>query len=707
MTNTQLQFSQAHHIQALINNMNLLIRCTSVAGRVSHFLPNWEVLTQDQWVLHTVAGHQLDLTSPPRQAHVPQQIQTTTENATLITVEVAELLSKGAIVETQLSPNSYVSQIFLVEKKGGGQRPVINLKGLNQFVVQEHFKMEGLHLLPDLLQPGDWMVKLDLKDAYLQIPIHPSHQHLLTFLWEGKGYRFTCLPFSLSSAPRVFTKLMKPVVGFLRQVGCRLIIYLDDLLVVHQDKLQLQQIIPLICKFFECLGLLVNHKKSILDPFQQMEFLGFEIHSQPMTLSIPQEKMRKIQQDACRLMTKPSVSVRELAQFVGKATATMRALPSAPLHYRALQFLMNSVHSEDQVQETLANKFNTVVQLDLMSKSDLLWWISLDRDSLSTPIVLPPPSVSIESDASNKGWGAVLNSQTRTGGIWSMQEQEHHINYLELLAAFLALQAFGKTWANMVVLCRLDNVTAVTYINQKGGTASKLLCQLAITIWNWCVARNISLMAEHLPGHLNTIADQESRSVQDRCDWMLNPDIFQRIQELTGPLEVDLFASRLTRQLPQFFSWRPDPEATATDAFLQDWSQQRGYANPPWCLIHRCLSKVRRELARVVLITPFWNTQSCFPIVLELLENYPLILPSRPDLVVMPTGQEFLMKQGVPQLIAWPISGNPIYHKDFLQRLQALCLPHGETRPTQTTAPLLLNGLVGVTNGVEIPFQAL
>ena len=188
--------------------MNLLIKCTSVAGRVSHFLPNWEVLTQDQWVLHTVAGYQLDLISAPYQSRMPQQIQTTTENATLITAEVAELVSKGAIVETQLSPDSYVSQIFLVEKKDGGQRPVINLKGLNQFVVQEHFKMEGLHLLPDLLQPKDWMAKLDLKDAYLQVPIHQSHQHLLTFLWEEKYYRFTCLPFGLSSAPRVFTKLI-------------------------------------------------------------------------------------------------------------------------------------------------------------------------------------------------------------------------------------------------------------------------------------------------------------------------------------------------------------------------------------------------------------------------------------------------------------------------------------------------------------------
>ena len=515
MTNTQLQASQVHHIQVLINNMNLSIRCPKVAGRVSHFLPNWEVLTRDQWALQTVAGYQLDLISTPCQTHMPHQIQTTVENATLITAEVAELLSKGAIVETQLSPDSYVSQIFLVEKKDGGQRPVINLKGLNQFVKQEHFKMEGLHLLPDLLQPGDWMAKMHLKDAYLQVPIHPDHQPLLTFLWEEKCYKFTCLPFGLSSAPR---KLMKPIVGFLRQVGCRLIIYLDDLLIVHQDNVQLQQIIPLIRQLFECLGLIVNHKKSILDPTQGLEFLGFEIHTQSMTMSLPQEKMRKIQQDARRLAAKTSVSIREIAQFVGKATATMRALPTAPLHYRALQLLMNSVHPEDQGQEGVTSKFSTVVPLNPRSKSDLSWWISLDRKSLSTPIVLLTPSMTIESDASTKGWGAVLNGQTRTGGIWSVQEQEYHINYLELLAAFLALQTFGKTWTDIVVLCRLDNVTAVTYINQKGGTASSLLCQLAITIWNWCITRNISLTAEHLPGHLNTIADHESRTVQDRCD---------------------------------------------------------------------------------------------------------------------------------------------------------------------------------------------
>ena len=282
--------------------MNLSISCTRLAGRVAHFLPNWEVLTKDQWVLQTVGGYQLDLIRSPYQPQVPNQIKTSQENSTLVTLEVMELLSKGAIVETQLTPDSFVSQIFLVEKKGGGQRPVINLKALNQFVRVEHFKMESLHLLPDLLQSGDWMVKMDLKDAYLQVPITPNHQPLLSFQWEEKYYMFTCLPFGLSAAPRVFTKLLKPVVGFLRQVGCRLIIYLDDLLILHQDRDRLQQMVLLISQLFESLGLMVNHKKSILVPTQSLEFLGFNINSQLMQLLLPQEKMRKIQQDSNRLL---------------------------------------------------------------------------------------------------------------------------------------------------------------------------------------------------------------------------------------------------------------------------------------------------------------------------------------------------------------------------------------------------------------------
>ena len=144
-----------------------------------------------------------------------------------------------------------------------------------------------------------------------------------------------------------------------------------------------------------------------------------------------------------------------------------------------------------------------------------------------------------------KGWGVILNGQAQTGGVWSVEERSHHINYLELLAAFLTLQAFGKNWAVTTVLFHLDNVTVVIYINQKGGTTSVLLCRLALTMWTWCVSKNIMLNVELLPGHLNTIADHKSRSIWDCCDWMLNQRVFQTIREKMGPLEVDLFASCL------------------------------------------------------------------------------------------------------------------------------------------------------------------
>ena len=219
-----------------------------------------------------------------------------------------------------------------------------------------------------------------------------------------------------------------------------------------------------------------------------------------------------------------------------------------------------------------------MLSLTSASNEDLQWWLTNTTAPMGAPVCPSEPSIAVHSDASNQGWGVVLNGQSQTGGVWSPEEATHHINYLELLAAFLAIKAFGKTWQNITVLLRLDNVTAVSYINQKGGTVSRALCELAISIWTWCTERNITIEAEHLPGQLNVQADQESRTIRDRCDWKLKQQVFHQIQTAMGPLEVDLFASRLTKQLPRFYSWRPDPEAEATDVGLGNMS---GICQPP------------------------------------------------------------------------------------------------------------------------------
>ena len=310
----------------------------------------------------------------------------------------------------------------------------------------------------------------------------------------------------------------------------------------------------------------------------------------------------------------------------------------------------------------------------------------------------------MESDASNSGWGAT-NGQDRTGGLWSAVESAHHINYLELLAVFLALKTFAEDLSHRTVLVKSDNISAVTYINQKGGAHSKQLCNLATEIWEWCLTHRITLVAEHLPGIANTIADQESRKTRDRCNWMLNPSIFQAIQEQLGLLEVYLFTSCLTKLLLRFYSWRPDPEAT--DAFTQNWALSRGFANPPWCLINHCLCQVACQQARIVLLTLWWNTQSWFPVVLGMLEDHSLLLPDNPNLVSLPVGHQFILPQGVPQLIAWPISGNPSHHRAFLEKLQNFSFHHGDQRQTRTTIHCVQDGLLGVSQGIDIPLKDL
>ena len=173
---------------------------------------------------------------------------------------------------------------------------------------------------------------------------------------------------------------------------------------------------------------------------------------------------------------------------------------------------------------------------------------------------------------------------------------------------------------------------------------------------------------------------------------MLNPQVFEQLQQTMGPLHIDLFASQLTKQLPMFYSWRPDLEA--------QHSIKIG-------LRGRYLSQIKRQVARVVMIIPLWASQSWYPLILEMLEDYPRILPAQEDLVMLQAEEDFIMSQRVPTLVAWPISGDPIHHKEFLQKLENFSLHPGDLRLDQTTIHCLQSGLAGVDQGIEIPLLDL
>ena len=129
------------------------------------------------------------------------------------------LMSRGVIKTISDSENGFVSSIFLREKKENKHRSVLNLKEFNKNVIYRHFKMNNLKAALNTMRKKIFMASIDLSDTYYSVPVGLTDQKYLLLKFEGQLYRLVCLPNGLSSAPRTFTKLLKPAFSALHKQG--------------------------------------------------------------------------------------------------------------------------------------------------------------------------------------------------------------------------------------------------------------------------------------------------------------------------------------------------------------------------------------------------------------------------------------------------------------------------------------------------------
>ena len=155
--------------------------------------------------LDIVKGYKIPFILLPRQSKLPKFCQLTKEASDLGPGGLGHL-KKDAMVVSDPKEDQFLSLLFLVKKKEGRNRPVINLKDLNSNIPYQHFKMEGLFLLKEMLLTGDKMCKTDLKDAYFAILLSVKSRKYVRFQWKGFLYEFFCLCFGLFQAPLVFAK---------------------------------------------------------------------------------------------------------------------------------------------------------------------------------------------------------------------------------------------------------------------------------------------------------------------------------------------------------------------------------------------------------------------------------------------------------------------------------------------------------------------
>jgi len=667
-----------------------------IGGRLRFYLPAWSSFTDDTWVLEGLAnGFSLEFETHPPPSGIPGPVQMSREMQAVCDKEVEDLLAKGAIIEILDGSSGFVSSFFCVPKKGKGFRPIVNLKRLNSYLAFEHFKMEGLVTVRGLLRKGDWMVKVDLKDAYLTVPIDPAHHPYLRFSWRGKIFQFLCLPFGLTSAPRWFTKLLKVVAAFLRGRGIRFVIYLDDILLIGDSRDSLLDALALLIRTLEFLGFIINWDKSVLTPSHTLEYLGVIWDTEWLSCSLPLDKIISVESKCSDLLSHARVRLSSIASILGSFVWTTAAVPFAQAHCRSLQnlFIWESRRNN--------NDLTAFCTLCPEARKELAWWTTELRKANGKGFTQMEPDLVIFSDASLSGWGASCSDVTARGP-WTAGERSRHINELELWAAFYALRSFCCSSSNISVRIFIDNTTAVSYVNRSGGTRSRSLSRVAEAIAFWCERRSIAIEAFYIPGRLNTVADAESRAKEDASDWQLCPLVFAGIARI-WPVNIDLFASGWNRQLIPFCSWRPQPDAHAVNAFSLNWSEWRGYAFPPFSLILTCLNKARREQVEIVFITPVWPSQPWFPVLLEMVVDIPRIIKPHSALLQSSRGDPHpLLKQGV-LLAAWKLSGSPSQSKAFRNKLSTLSRPvSAHLRRLHTRPPGTL-GCIGVCDGISIP----
>lgn len=584
-------------------------------------------MTSDKYILHAILGYKIPLKSNVYQSKLPNVKEFTKDEMHFLKMEINRLQDLGVIKKTKKSFGQFVSGYFLVKKSNGKFRFILNLKFFNDFVHTEHFKLEDIRTVVNILEYQDYMCSIDLKDAYFLIPIDKAYWKYLRFCFENQLFEFTCLPFGLSTCPYIYSKVIKVAIAYLRSKGIRITNYLDDILIFGRSREECLINLNTTIKLLTELGFIINYEKSRTEPDTNCKYLGFIINSRVMSLELTKEKKNKIKTTIENIIKKQTCKYSELLSLIGTLVAACPAVKWGWLFYKELETLKCA---EGPI--ALCDK-NRTIKMSNLALKDLRWW-NENILSSNNKIRTFQFDKEIFSDASLSGWGAICNG-TEAHGFWNVKEKSNHINYLELLAAYLALKSFADKDHDCQILLRIDNIVAISYINKMGGIKFPYLNEITRDIWEWCIERNNWIFAEYVASKENP-ADKESRISNIDTEWELADYAFNIITKEFGNPDIDLFATRINKKCKIFCSWQRDPEAHVINAFTLKWSNFFWYAFPPFALINKVLRKVCEDRTTGIIVVPDWYTQPWYPKFRELLISEPITFAATNDLLLSP-----------------------------------------------------------------------
>lgn len=344
--------------------------------------------------------------------------------------------------------------------------------------------------------------------------------------------------------------------------------------------------------------------------------------------------------------------MRELASILGKLNAYAQALVPERLRTNALRLNLKEAYSQGLSWE------DTIV-ISTESLTEINFWLQEISNYNGKPVKELAPKWTSRSDASQWGYGGTLvNHPDYLYGFWE-EDDQRHINIKETHAVELTLKNFilKKNETNSTWLHQTDNTTAMSVINNQG-SQSQELNKIVLRVWEFCLNRGITLKVSHLPGKLMGDTDRLSRIKETSAEWKLNSKLFQVIDQIWGPHQIDLFASKENSQLEHYCSLYQDNQSIMIDSFLMSWKDITGYAFPPFNQIMRMLKKVKRERATITVVLPLWKGAIWYPIVNQMAIDHPRVIKTSQlweSKILNKFGQKKFLNQ--IELSVWRISG--------------------------------------------------
>ena len=575
-------------------------------SRLTLFTQSWAGASR--WAKTVVSrGYHWEWKAPP-QLRVPSNSQ---EGKNILPL-ILKLVKKGAVREVR-PQKCFLSRIFAVPKPDGSSRLVLDLSTLNTFIVPVTYKMQNHSLLRSTLNKDTWMASLDITEAYLHVPIRKSLHSFLAFSVEKRLFFFTTLPFGLSTAPWVFTKLLKFPLAHLRRLGVKTIAYLDDWILWQQSRAQLLKDITCTTRHLEHLGFLLNYKKSSLKPTKVIQWLGITWDSGNFQVSLPLSFQEKFVSLIKKILHKKSSSRREWERLTGMAAFVVQVLPQTGEHFYSL--------ARPQLLTSVSRDTPTRVPGVLLQP--LRNWLLNGWYKQTSPFRPPAPTLTIWTDASEHGWGAFTEDGREAQGTWSTEEKTKHINILELRAISRALTALAPLPPSIQIAT--DSSCAVAAIRKRGSRSTQIQTEVS-SLLSKAQELTTFVRAHHIAGVTNVIADALSRPTALEAEWELPAAQFALLSKTLGTPQVDLFASPRNNKLPIFVSPFAHPKATAVDALAISWNQWSNiYLFPPPALLLQVAQRLEAFQGRALIIAPYRPTAPWFPVLSQLCVPSPFL----------------------------------------------------------------------------------